>query len=86
MKLHISTYIVILICCIVISTQAQEIPRFGAQDGLAIVEMESLIVPDAWRVDTTTRGFTGSSYLNYRGSNLFNTPGDHKMTVEILIA
>jgi hypothetical protein len=46
-----------------------------AQSDLLVVQMESSGAPGDWLNSTSTPGFTGQSYIEWRGPNLFNSPG-----------
>lgn len=46
-----------------------------AQSDLIVVQMESSGAPGDWANSTSTPGFTGESYIEWRGPNLFNSPG-----------
>ena len=46
-----------------------------AQSDLIVVQMESSGAPGDWANSTSTPGFTGDGYIEWRGPNLFNSPG-----------
>lgn len=48
---------------------------FLAQSDVIVVEMESSGAPGDWNNSTSTPGFTGESYIEWLGPNLFGTPG-----------
>ncbi|MEM6320171.1 MAG: T9SS type A sorting domain-containing protein [Bacteroidota bacterium] len=68
-----------------ISTLAQSIPTFQEADGLVVIEAESAPSYGDWEIDTTIQGFSGDSYLHYKGNNLFNDPGFSKLEFKVAI-
>ena len=64
---------------------AQPLPRFQEAEGVVIVEIESASDYGSWELDTAKSGYTGSGYLIYKGSNLFNDPGRSLLNFEIAI-
>ncbi|MFK7933305.1 MAG: T9SS type A sorting domain-containing protein [Saprospiraceae bacterium] len=82
-----SYYWLLLIGCLILTDLiAQELPRFHEVGGIVVVEIESTTSNwDAWELQTNRAGFTGTGYLNYRGNDLFNDPGNFPMHYEIAI-
>ena len=64
---------------------AQSVPRFQESEGVIIVEIESALDYGSWVLDTLRSGYTGKGYLQYKGSNLFNDPGNSLLSFEIAI-
>lgn len=48
--------------------------EFIEQDGILIVEMESVNHGSGWRGETSVNGFTGNSYIRWAGGNKFSNP------------
>lgn len=44
-------------------------------DGLLVIDLESGAAAGSWATETSLTGFTGSSYLTWRGATNYNTPG-----------
>ncbi len=55
-----------------ILTQASANPVFIEQNGLVVIERESLPAIGQWSEETSIPGFTGRSYYIWRGDNFFN--------------
>lgn len=55
-----------------IQVQAQ---CFVENNGIAVIEAENTNIPSGWNQETSLGSFTGNSYLIWRGSNAFNSPG-----------
>ncbi|MEN0048198.1 MAG: hypothetical protein AAF806_14145, partial [Bacteroidota bacterium] len=58
---------------------------FEEQDGLLIIEAESVEPHSAWAIDTTELGFTGSGYIFWTGPQYFNSIPNRKLTYNIKI-
>lgn len=48
---------------------------YQIQDGLVVIEAESLGPSGDWAVESSDAGFTGTGYLRWNGPDLFGTPG-----------
>ncbi|MEM9410688.1 MAG: dockerin type I domain-containing protein, partial [Planctomycetota bacterium] len=48
---------------------------FQEQNGLIVVELESMPPVDGWELQTSIPGFTGDGYFRWEGPNLFGQPG-----------
>ena len=46
-----------------------------AQNDIVVVEMESVPAVGGWQAQTSIAGYTGSSYYNWQGPDLFTSPG-----------
>lgn len=55
------------------------------QDGLIVIEVESVAPSGAWVAETSLPGFTGSSYYRWSGPDLFQSPGQGVMTFTLNI-
>jgi hypothetical protein len=58
---------------------------FEEQDGLVVVEVESVSPAGDWSEETQYTGYTGDGYFEWKGSNQYNTPGIGTLTYEIQI-
>ncbi|MEL6916350.1 MAG: DUF5060 domain-containing protein, partial [Bacteroidota bacterium] len=54
-------------------------------NNLVVIETENLSFPSGWDERTSASGFSGTGYLEWTGSNNFNTPGQGTITVKIQI-
>ncbi len=50
-------------------------PAFQANQGLVVIEIESVPAAGSWTPSTTFPGFTGTSYYRWDGPDLFSNPG-----------
>ena len=57
-----------------------------AQNGIVAIQMESSGAPGDWTESTSTPGFTGEGYIEWRGPNLFNTPGQGVFTFDFEVS
>ena len=48
---------------------------FQEENGLVVIEMESMTPVDGWQLQTDVAGFTGEGYFRWEGPNLFGNPG-----------
>ena len=48
---------------------------FEEQNGIVVIEAESVNTTSNWKKENNVGGFTGSSYLTWRGNEIFSTPG-----------
>ncbi|WP_394747423.1 T9SS type A sorting domain-containing protein [Spongiimicrobium salis] len=48
---------------------------FEEQNGIVVIEMESGNLASGWERETGRSGFTGDSFIAWRGQDNFNTPG-----------
>ncbi len=58
---------------------------FEEQNGLVIIEAESIDTPGGWSKNSGAAGYTGSGYLEWEGGDSFNTPGNGTTTTKIKI-
>lgn len=58
---------------------------FLAEEGLVVVEFESLGATGAWASETALAGYTGSSYLRWAGANFFATPGTDTFVCDFFV-
>lgn len=63
----------------------QAIPTYQENSGIVVIEIESATNYGLWDLDTTRTGFTGGGYLQYKGANFYNSPGNSPLTFEIVI-
>lgn len=66
--------------------QGQDFPIFEERNGLVVIEAESALEYGNWENDTSISGYTGESYLHYKGPNLYNTVGLSKLIFKIYIS
>ena len=59
---------------------------FVEENGLVVIETESLEPIGDWVLDTTESGFTGSGYLRWNGQDYFNDPGRGTLEYKVLIS
>ncbi|GAB5552731.1 MAG: hypothetical protein Sapg2KO_23220 [Saprospiraceae bacterium] len=81
-------YCLILFLLLVLSqevTLGQSVPLFQEENGLVVFEVESATNFGQWTPKTSIAGFSGEGYLLYEGPDLFNTPGQSKMTYQLQI-
>ena len=57
---------------------------FEENDGIIIVEFESLDFPHPWVEETDVNGYVGDSYIRWSGGNHYNDPGNGVFEVDIL--
>ena len=48
---------------------------FQEQNGLLVMQAETIPVVPQWTLDTAVAGFTGNGYIRWDGPNMFGTPG-----------
>ncbi len=65
--------------------QAQCSTNFKEDNGLLVIEAESLSVPSAWKKQSSINGASGGSYLIWTGSDNFSKPGNGLITVKFEI-
>ncbi len=58
---------------------------FEEQDGLVVVEVESVAAASGWTEGSSVSGFTGDSYYEWTGGDRFNNPGNGIQEYEIKI-
>lgn len=58
---------------------------YQEKDGRVIIEAENLSYSGSWKKQTDAKGYTGSGYISWTGSDYFNNPGNGKITVKIKI-
>ncbi len=59
---------------------------FEETNGLIVIEMENLDISGTdWSVETATPGYTGTGYLEWKGTNYFGTPGNGLIEVPLTI-
>lgn len=63
----------------------QSVPLFQEENGLVVFEAESSTNFGQWTPKTSIASFSGESYLLYEGPDLFNTPGQSKITYQLQI-
>lgn len=64
---------------------AQSAGAFLEDEGLVVMEVESVERPFNWNFESSVEGFTGDGYLRYIGANHFNEPGIDILQFDILI-
>ncbi len=55
------------------------------QNGLVVVEAESLPLTGDWVIESSEAGHTGSGYLRYDGPNSLNTPGNGTLALNFRV-
>ena len=58
---------------------------FVEDDGLVVMEVESVDRPFNWSFETNVEGYTGDGFLRYIGTNHFNEPGIDVLQFDIVI-
>ncbi len=59
---------------------------FEEVNGMVVIETESLDISGTdWILETTVPGYTGTGYIEWRGQNYFNTPGNGVVETSITI-
>ena len=58
---------------------------FKEQNGLVVMEVESVPVSGSWVKETSMGGYTGSGYYTWRGPTQFNTPGQGVLKYQVTI-
>ena len=58
---------------------------FIEEEGLIVMEAESVPRSNNWQLESTEEGFAGDGYLRYVGSNKFNEPGSDILEFQIVI-
>jgi Domain of unknown function (DUF5060)/Putative collagen-binding domain of a collagenase len=58
---------------------------YTMQDGLLVVEFESLDSSGYWALEDGVGGYTGSAYLRWAGPNHFDEPGNDPFAVEFMV-
>ncbi|MFT5292088.1 MAG: hypothetical protein ACI82F_004173 [Planctomycetota bacterium] len=48
---------------------------FQEQNGLVVMQVESVAVVPSWVLETNVSGYTGSGYYRWSGPDMYNTPG-----------
>ena len=66
-------------------SQAQNAGAFIENNGLVVMETESVDRPFNWNFENSLDGFTGDGYLRYIGANHFNEPGIDVLEFDIVI-
>jgi|GEM_PF-381724 len=65
--------------------QAQN-DAFVEENGLVVIETESLEPIGDWVLDSSEAGFTGSGYLRWSGQDYFNDPGRGTLEYKVVIS
>ena len=55
------------------------------QNGLVVVQAESLPLTGQWVIESSEAGYTGSGYLRYDGPNSLNTPGNGTLALSFRV-
>lgn len=71
-----TTLLLLFTTTLIYHAKAQCNAEFEEQNGIVVIQMESGDLTSGWRSETGTSGFTGNSFLAWRGSNNFNSPGN----------
>ena len=58
---------------------------YESQNGMVVIEGESLSVPSGWNKKSAVAGHTGSGYLEWEGGDSFNNPGTGIISTTIKI-
>lgn len=58
------------------NAQAQCGAQFDEVNGVVMIQAESGNLPSGWVRETSKSGYSGSSYIAYRGPDYFNAPGN----------
>ncbi len=66
-------------------TANEEDFAFLEEDGVVIIEIESVPLAGAWAFETDLKGYTGEGYYTWKGPNLFRTPGHGVLTYKIYV-
>ena len=76
-----------LACFVLVSTSHAQVSTapFLENDGLVVMEVESVPWNNNWQFETTEPGFTGAGYLRYVGQNYFNEPGNNILEYKVVI-
>jgi hypothetical protein len=76
---------VILLLFVYLTLQAQRDPIFEEKEGLLIIEMESVSLPNGWQTDNIKFNPTGTGYIFWSGAEFFNNTGNGRITYNIYI-
>ena len=85
MKLKITILAVFALLSFKLSHGQCDDALFEERNGIAVVEIESGNITSSWREETGRSGFTGDSFVAWRGSNSFNTPGNALIEYKVKI-
>lgn len=66
-------------------TQGQSCDFFEEENGLLVIEMESLPLSAEWEVAQNIDGYTGNGYIHWTGSQFFNQTGNGPISFQIKI-
>ncbi|MEM6346869.1 MAG: T9SS type A sorting domain-containing protein [Bacteroidota bacterium] len=80
-----SSLLLLFVLCLWGQIFAQEPYIFEEQNGLVVIESTSAPEFGSWQQDSSVGGYTGSSYLRYEGSNLYNDPGHSRLVFKLQI-
>ena len=58
---------------------------FVEDDGIVVIEMENTELPKDWSVEKTLSGYLGTGYIQYRGEDAHEKPGEFKITYPVKI-
>jgi len=78
MQYHQGTLRSLLATCVAllpVATQANAQATYIEENGLAVIQFESLPIVDNWVDSSTTPGWTGAGYIVWTGANFFPAPG-----------
>ncbi|MEM6737447.1 MAG: T9SS type A sorting domain-containing protein [Bacteroidota bacterium] len=85
--MYFSTELLLIVFVLFVQPlQGQDFPIFEEVNGLVVIEAESAFEYGNWENETSIGGYTGESYLHYKGPNLYNTVGLSKLTFKINIS
>ena len=86
MKLKITLFSFLLTAFFLFEGQAQcNGAQYEEQNGIVVIQAENLGISSSWRRESSKAGFTGSSYIIWRGTQYFGSPGNGLIQVKVKI-
>ncbi|MBD3314443.1 MAG: hypothetical protein GF344_01540, partial [Chitinivibrionales bacterium] len=61
-------------------------PVFQENNGLVVIEIESIDPANGWSEKTTAADYSGNGYFEWTGSDMFNAPGSGTLTYKVRIS
>ena len=80
-----TTFLLMIFCLGAYLVQAQCGATFEEQNGIVVIQAESVSLNSSWKKETGFAGFTGSSFITWRGQEFFGSPGNGVIVYTIKI-